>query len=257
MTSLARLIAFGALLHFKQMSRSPFDIVTSLFTPVVLATLAVYLFRVSHHPPPVVEAAVGAGMMGIWESVLFGSGGAVQQQRWAGTLELLVVAPRRLAVKFLPITLASAVFGAYAVLATLVWCIAVFRVDLRIAQPVPFLLAIAGVVAALGMMGLLLASTFVLLPNANALANMLSYPIWLLSGMLIAITALPGWLRGISTLLPTTWGARAVREAAVGGPVWPSLALCLAEGLGCLALGVVQMGRMERRARAAATLALT
>jgi len=189
--------------------------------------------------------------------VLFGSGGAVQEQRWTGTLELLVAAPRRLAVKFLPITVASAVFGAYAVLATLVWCVAVFRVDLRIAQPVPFVVAVAGVVAALGMMGLLLASTFVLLPNANALANTLSYPIWLLSGMLVAITALPGWLQGIGVILPTTWGARAVREAAVGGPVWPSLAICLAEGLGCLALGVAQMGRMERRARAAATLALT
>ena len=42
------------------------------------------------------------------------------------------------------------------------------------------------------MFGLLLASTFVLLRNANALANTLEYPIWLLSGMLVPITVLPG-----------------------------------------------------------------
>ena len=33
-------------------------------------------------------------MMGVWSSTLFGSGGAIQWQRWQGTLELLVGAPR-------------------------------------------------------------------------------------------------------------------------------------------------------------------
>jgi ABC-type multidrug transport system permease subunit len=255
-TPTVRLVAIGALLHIKQLSRNPLEIVISLFSPIVLATLAVYLFRAGDSPPPVIQAAIGAGMMGIWESVLFGSGGAVQDQRWSGTLELLVSAPRRLAMKFLPITVASAVFGAYAVLATILWCVVVFRVDLDIARPVPFVIAVAVTIASLGMMGLLLASTFVLLPNANALANTLSYPVWLLSGMLVAISTLPGWLDVIGAALPTTWGSRAVQEAAVGGPVWPALAICLAEGVACAALGSVLMDRMERRARAAATLAL-
>ena len=33
-------------------------------------------------------AALGAGLMGIWSSTLFGSGGAIQWQRWQGTLEV-------------------------------------------------------------------------------------------------------------------------------------------------------------------------
>jgi len=257
MTSLARLMGIGLLMHVKQLSRNRLELVTSLLTPVVQATLAVYLFRSGHNPPPIIQAAVGAGLMGVWESVLFGSGGAVQEQRWSGTLELLVSAPRRLAVKFLPITLSTAVFGTYAVIATLTWCAVLFGVRLDVAKPVTFVFALLVVVAVLGMMGLLLAATFVVLPNANALANTLGYPVWLLSGMLISLSVLPGWLGPVSALLPTTWGAQAVREAAIGGPVWPSLAICLVEGLVCLVAGVFLMGRMERRARESATLALT
>jgi ABC-2 type transport system permease protein len=47
-----------------------------------------------------------------------------------------------------------------------------------------------------------------------------------------------------------------VHEAAGGGPVWPSLGICLAISLGCLAAGALMMTHVERRARAAATLAL-
>ena len=70
-----RLIAVGALLHAKQLSRSPFEIAINLVVPIVQATLAVYLFRAGGQSPRLLDAAVGAGMMGVWSSVLFGSGG--------------------------------------------------------------------------------------------------------------------------------------------------------------------------------------
>ena len=99
------MIAVGALLHVKQLSRSPFEIATALIVPVVQATLAVYLFRAGGEPGRLLEAAVGAGLMGVWSSVLFGSGGAIQSQRWQGTLEMIMLAPRPPALVILPITL--------------------------------------------------------------------------------------------------------------------------------------------------------
>ncbi|GGS49286.1 ABC transporter permease [Streptomyces parvus] len=251
-----RLLGTGVLLHAKQMSRSPLEIVISLVDPLVYATLAVYLFRAGDEPHAVIEAAIGAGMMAVWVSVLFGSGGAIQKQRFQGTLELLMLAPRRPVVCFLPITIATAVVGVYGLLATLLWGVVVFGMPLDIADPAAFVIAVVGVVASLGMMGLLLASLFIMLPNANALANTLSYPIWMLSGMLLSLSVLPGWTTPLSNALPTTWGARAVREAAEGGAVWPSLAAAVGLGLLCLAIGAVAMTRMERRARVAATLSL-
>src|SRR5512141_2097469 len=108
-----RWLLVGILLHAKQSSRSPMDIAVTLADPLIYATLAVYLFRAGNEPHALVMASVGAGMMAIWASVLFGSGGAVQRQRWQGTLELLMLAPRRPWLTFLPVTLATAVVGAY------------------------------------------------------------------------------------------------------------------------------------------------
>jgi ABC-2 type transport system permease protein len=254
---LVRLVALGTLLHVKQMSRSQFEIATALFIPLVQATLAVYLFRAGSEPHRMLEAAVGAGMMAVWSSVLFGSGGAIQMQRWQGTLEMLMLSPRPPALLIFPITLATAVTGTYAMVATLLWGGLVYRIPLEIAHPLAFAVSVPAAILGLGMFGLLLASTFVLLPNANAINNTLEYPVWLVSGMLVPITVLPGWTGPIGAALPTTWAARAVRESVTGaGPVWPSLAACLAISAVCLAAGAAVMSYVERRARANATLAL-
>jgi ABC-2 type transport system permease protein len=255
--NLVRMLAVGTWLHVKQLSRSPFEIATSILIPLVQATLAVYLFRASPQPQALLGAAVGAGLMGVWSSVLFGSGGAIQRHRWEGTLEVLLLAPRRPALVILPFTFATAVTGAYSIMATLLWGRLLYGIRLTFADPVGFVVAVPVCVLSLGMFGLLLASTFVLMRNANALTNALEYPIWLLSGMLIPITALPGWTGPIAAVLPTTWGSRAVRAAATGGDVWPLLAVCLAISLVCLVLGALALSYVERRARVAATLALS
>jgi ABC-2 type transport system permease protein len=251
------MLGLGTLLHAKQLSRSGLELVLALFVPIVQATLAVYLFRSGGEHHRLLQAAVGAGLMGVWSSVLFGSGGAIQNQRWQGTLEMIMLAPRRPVIVLLPITLATAVTGSYALLATLVWGWLLYGIRLDFAHPVEFVLAALVCVLALGMSGLLLASTFVLMRNANALANTLEYPVWLLSGMLVPITVLPAWTGPLGAALPTTWGARALREATDGGPVWPSLGVCVAISLLFLGLGAVALVHVERRARANATLALS
>ncbi|GAB2593551.1 hypothetical protein Aab01nite_36000 [Paractinoplanes abujensis] len=251
-----RLLVVGTLLHAKQISRSPFEVAIALVVPVVQATLAVYLFRAGGEGHRLLEAAVGAGVMGVWSSVLFGSGGAIQNQRWQGTLEMIMLAPRRPVLVILPITIATGLTGIYALLATLAWGRLLYGIKLDFAHPAAFVVAAVVCVVALGMFGLLLAATFVLMRNANALANTLEYPVWLVSGMLVPITVLPSWTGPIAAILPTTWGARALREATSGGPVWPSVGICLGISLLCLALGGLALTHVERRARVAATLAL-
>ncbi|WP_285690037.1 ABC transporter permease [Actinoplanes sp. NBRC 103695] len=251
-----RMIAIGTLLHVKQLSRSGLELTISLFIPIVQATLAVYLFRSGGESHRLLDAAVGAGMMGVWSSVLFGSGGAIQSQRWQGTLEMIMLAPRRPVLVLLPITLATALTGTYALLATLLWGRLLYGIRLDFVHPAAFVAAAPVVILSLGMFGLLLAATFVLLRNANALANTLEYPVWLVSGILVPITVLPTWTTPLAAALPTTWAARALREATAGGPVWPSVGICAGISLICLALGAFALTHVERRARAAATLAL-
>ncbi len=254
--SLLRLVGVGSLMHLKMASRSPFEIATGLVVPIVQATMAVYLLRASDQPQNMIKAAVGAGLMGIWSQVLFGSGGAIQRQRWMGTLEMMIISPRPPALTVLPITIATGLQGTYTMAATLLWGWLLYGITPSFAHPLLFLVAVPACIVGLGMFGLLLASTFILMRNANAVCNTMEYPIWLLSGMLVPITVLPGWTEPLASILPTTWGARAVHEAATGGAVWPSVGWCLLISLVCFGVGAVSMSYVERRARAAATLAL-
>jgi ABC-2 type transport system permease protein len=112
-------------------------------------------------------------------------------------------------------------------------------------------------VISLGLMGLVLASTFVLYRYANALANLLEYPVWIASGLVFSTSLLPGWTRPISWALPPYWGVLALRHAALGGGVWGPLGLVCALGLVSLGLATYAFRWFEHLARARATLSLT
>jgi len=113
-------------------------------------------------------------------------------------------------------------------------------------------------ILSLGLLGLVLASTFVLYRNANAFSNLLEYPVWLVTGLLVPLSLLPGWVEWISWVLAPTWGVEALRDAALGGgQVWFAIGMCALLGTIYLALGAVFLQNFERLAREKATLALT
>jgi hypothetical protein len=103
-----------------------------------------------------------------------------------------------------------------------------------------------------------MASSFILYRNANALSNLLEYPVWVATGLLFPLSLLPSWVGPVSWLLAPRWGIDAIRHAALGsGPVWFPIAMCVATGASYLALAAVFLKYFERAARARATLALT
>ena len=107
------------------------------------------------------------------------------------------------------------------------------------------------------MLGLLLASTLVVYRSANAFSVALEYPVWLITGLLVPISLLPGWVTPIAWGLAPTWGMRAMRNAALGGPTWPALAACVGFSVGYAVIAYALLGVFERRARERATLSLT
>ena len=80
MTAALRLVVVGWLFHIKSLTLSWFFLLTAIFQPLLVATIAYYMFRTGSRPGTLLFASLGAGMMGIWASVLFGSGGLIQWQ---------------------------------------------------------------------------------------------------------------------------------------------------------------------------------
>ena len=252
-----RLIRAGFVVNVKMLATSLFFMLTAVVQPVIFATIAYYMFRSGGREGTLLYASLGAGMMGVWSTTLFASGGMIQWQRWQGTLELGVASPVSLALVYLPFSLANSFTGAYALAATLVWGRLVFGVPLHFAHPWLFALALPATVLALGLMGLVLASTFVLYRYANALANLLEYPVWIASGLVFSTSILPGWTRPLSWILPPYWGILALRHAALGGGVWGPLAMVVLVGVGYAAVSFFTFRVFEEQARARATLSLT
>jgi ABC-2 type transport system permease protein len=253
----ARIFWTGFVLHFKNLSASPFMMVTAAIWPLVYATLAFLMFRATHQAPSLLYAALGAAVMGIWSTTATSAGGAIQQQRWWGILEILVGAPARLILVLAPITVAIAAIGIYSIGSTLLWGRLLFGVPLHVSHPLLFVVAIPAAVLSIGLLGLVLASTFVVYRSAQNLSQALEYPIWTITGMLIPLSLLPGWVSPIAWMLAPTWGMRAVRRAALGGDVGTPLLVCIVLSVAYTLIAMLLLHLFERLARDRATLSLT
>jgi ABC-2 type transport system permease protein len=255
--SMLRLVWAGWRFHVKSLTLSGFFLLTSAIQPVIFATIAFFMFKAGAREGTLLYVSLGAGLMGIWSATLFASGGAIQWQRWQGTLELSIASPAPFLLVLLPMTLASATIGLYSLTGTLLWGRLLFGVPFELDKPLIFLLAIPATVIGLGLLGLVMASTFILWRNANALSNLLEYPIWLVTGLLVPLATLPFWVRPISWLLAPTWGMEAIRGSATGTqPPLLAIGMCLLLAVVYYLLARITLVYVLQKARRAATLSL-
>jgi ABC-2 type transport system permease protein len=252
-----RLLAVGWWFQLKMISRSPFEGVGQIIYPLFFATVAFFVFRAGDSPRTLLYASLGAAVMGMWSATSTTAGGAMQRERWHGTLEALVATPPHFALVLLPITLAMSTVGIYSLAATLAYGHFLFGIDLMIEHPLAFCLAVVGTVLSFGSLGFLFAVMFVRFRAAWALGNLFEYPVWLIGGFLVPLALLPSWVGPIAWVLAPTWGMNAIREAALGGTPLPDLALCLVLGALYIALGILVLDRVLGAARKRAALSLT
>jgi ABC-2 type transport system permease protein len=224
--------------------------------PLFFATVAFFMFESGGGEQTLLYASLGASVMGIWSVTSTSAGGAMQRERWQGTLEVLVASPAPFALVLLPVTIATTTIGLYCMVATLLWGRLLFGIELTVEQPLLFALSIPVAIVSIGTFGFLLAVAFVRYRFAWALGNLLEYPVWLIAGFLVPLTILPAWVRPLSWALAPTWGVDAIRDAATGAGAWPEIALALTLGAVYLAIGIAILETVLSSARRAGTLAL-
>jgi ABC-2 type transport system permease protein len=195
--------------------------------------------------------------MGVWSSATASGSGALQSQRRLGVLELLVASPAPFWSIFLPISLAIAGIGIYSLASGLLYVRLIYGIPIAVSNWPAFLVAIPVVIVAIGALGFLFGSAFVRFRSAFMIGNLFEWPVWLLCGLLIPTSVLPGWLQPVSWLFAPTWGMRALRAAVEGnGHPWVDVGVCAGAGLVYVVLGAICLSYFLRAARAQATLAL-
>jgi ABC-2 type transport system permease protein len=255
---LARTLALGWALHFKQESRNPFFLWIVICTPLVYASMTYFLFGRSDAPSTLVAASVGSALMGIWSLTTTAAAAALHRQRRLGILELLVASPTPFWAVVIPITIAISTVGIYSLVTGMLYVRLLFGVPVGIEDWLAFAVAVPPTILAIGMLGFLLGAAFVRFRSAWSIGNLFEFPVWTICGFLVPIALLPGWVEPLSWVLAPTWGMNALRDAALGqGSPWHGVAMCVALSVIYGALGAFALRSSVRAARARATLALT
>src|SRR4029453_615478 len=217
--------------HLKGTLKSTSTVLYLVLIPVVYASIAFFMYRAGANDEAVLWIALAAGLMGLWSTTLAGSGMALQRERWGGTLGILFSPPPPFAAILLGVALATSAAGLYSLVATLVWGAVFFDVPFDPVHPVWFAVSVPLTVLALGLFGLRLAATFILYRQTFALVNLFEYPVWLIAGLLVPLSLLPGWVEPLAWLIGPTGGIKAIHESTTGGNPAPELFAAIALGL--------------------------
>ncbi len=209
-----------------------------------------------------VEGYLLVGTIGIvlWQGNLWYSGYALEHERQEGTLAPLLLTPASRAAVVVGYALGS--FAVWLVPDTLILGALAWALGARVEVRDPLAVAVAGATLAAGSaaLGFALAGAFILSRRANLLANFLQSPIYLLSGMVVPVAALPGPLQAFAAVFPIAAGMTALRRALLGGARLGEIAAPLAHlavsSVALALVGALLLRRFEHVAKRGSELDL-
>jgi ABC-2 type transport system permease protein len=235
--------------HFVGLLRVRADMVLNFVMPIFYSSIAYYIYMAGDRTQDLRSLMLGAGLMGMWSTVLFGASTMIKDQRVQGTLELLLGAPKPLFLSVAPMATATSFFGAMAVLLTYAWGVVVFHAPWRVEDLPGTLLAVAVTSVSMSSSGLLLAALFVQVRRAESVASPLLAILWIISGIFVPAQTLPTALGVVAHLFPIAWGAEALRAASTGLPFVTSLLWCLLVSAVYAAIGTALINIVADAAR--------
>jgi ABC-2 type transport system permease protein len=192
-------------------------------------------------------AVLAPVLIALWWFALFESGGIITGDRWQGTLEGQVAAPVGFAAvlfgRILVVVLVSLV--SFVEVLAVAWLL--FDVTIEVHHPATFALTLLATAFAMAGTAVVMAGLFVLTRSSATWGNSLSYPFYVLGGVLVPVSFLPDWLEPVSRAVFLSWSSdllRASLDAAPVSDVAGRLAMILLLGLVGLAVGSVLVDRI-------------
>lgn len=235
------------------------DYVMPLATAPFYAIVFLAILRHADRGDLAEYALMAPVLIALWHLSLTVSGETVADDRWLGTLELAVAAPASFA--------ASVVGRVVAVTAVAllafgeVWAVAraFFGISIEFHHPLAFGLTLAATALAMAGTALIMAALFVVTRSARTFQNSLSFPFYVLGGVLVPVSFLPDWIEPLSAAVFLSWSADLLRDSLDPAPVHDlaaRLAMVLVLGAAGFAVGRLLLERLLRRVRATGEIGL-
>lgn len=254
MNGRAAAIAFGggARLQLRQLGRSPDGFLAWCTTPLTtLALMAVLLHAGREDLAP--HALLAPVLMGMWAEALHVGGEVIAVERRSGRMDALLAAPAPFAAQHLGRMAAVSASSLAAVPLAWVPGSLLLGSAVPIGHPVLFATTLLLTAFAMCATATLMSCGFVLARSAGSVRNALSYPFFVLGGVLVPVSLLPAWVEVPASMFFLSWSSDLLRDA-VGSPVVDAagwrLAALAGLALGCWAIALLALSRTLLRARA-------
>lgn len=199
-------------------------------------------------------------LIALWQLSLLDSGEVIAEDRWLGVLEAVIAAPASIGLVVVArvLTVTSVSLLAFVE----VWLVArlLFGVSIEIHHPLVFVVTLAASVVAMSGTALIMAGLFVLARSARTFQNSLSYPFYVLGGVLVPVSFLPDWLEPLSSGVFLSWSADLLRASLSPGAISDvptRVTMILALGAAGAAVGGVLLRSILHRVRTTGSLAQT
>ena len=231
------------------------------FLGLAIAPLSAVIFlsvvRHAGRPDLVPFAPVAPVLMALWRTSIMASEEIINEDRGLGTLEPTVAAPASYPAVVLGRILAVSSVGLLGV--PEVWLVAraVFGIAITVEHVGVFVLTLLAATLAMSGTAVVMAAVFALGRSSRIFQQTLTYPFYVLGGILVPVSLLPFWARPLSRLVFLSWTADLLRASLSPAPVpdaAPRLAWIVALGLAGFVVGTALLRRVLHRVRRIGTM---
>lgn len=252
-------LAAAARMQLAETRRQPKHLLILLTNPL-FAAIFLSITKNAGNPIAINAAVFAPALISMWFLSLDIGGDMISLERWQGTLDLLIASPARLGVVMFGRVCSVSLLVAATFAESYLVARFGFAVPIRLWHAWLLLVTIVLTLFAMSGTATLLAGLFVLSRQVLLFQNALTYPFYILGGVMVPVALLPAWLTPLSRVVFLSWSADLIRAclepAAVAGWWW-KLAIVALLGMAALAGGVVMIERVTDRVRktGSATLA--
>lgn len=249
----------SARLEWRMLTRAPSTLFAVWLVPLqTLGYLAIFRFSGRDDLDP--YAVIAPAVIALWALALMLSGEVIANERDNQSLEAIAAAPARLELVMI---------GRVAVITVTSWLAlplsaltgwVFFGVAPVVAEPWLFALTYLAMSIATVATAILFAVFFVNSRSPRIFQNSLSYPFYVLGGVLVPVALYPEWVQALSRGVYLSWAADLLRESAAGvGTIgWPwRIGVILALAAVTYVLARVLLGLTMRNARREGKLGLS
>ena len=214
-------------------NREPSWVIFDTLLPVVGLAAYVFYYKALGAPSAFFGMVIlGGAMTAYWMNVLWAMASQFYWEKQGGNLQLFLMSPMSRMAILLGMALGGGFSTTVRALASLFLGMVIFRIPFAIASAWQLLGIFFLTLIALYGLGMLFASAYMLWGReAWHVSNLLTEPIYLLSGFYFPVRALGFWVALAASAIPTTLGLDGLRQVLLSGKAYAFLSVPVEMGI--------------------------